>query len=121
MLDQKIPSICSEGEFCERNCWVHSDDLKDELAVREESGNLEALLGLATHLDNRLRERRRQRTSERALRSSGSVSGLRGVPMDSSAPVPVPAHEVPPCEPVSHTPLGSGDGVCSFPGGLGRG
>lgn len=37
MLDQKIPSICSEGEFCERNCCVHSDDLKDKLAAREQS------------------------------------------------------------------------------------
>uniref|UniRef100_A0A674MMR7 DUF4939 domain-containing protein n=1 Tax=Takifugu rubripes TaxID=31033 RepID=A0A674MMR7_TAKRU len=51
-----------------------SDDLKDELATRDEPGNLKVLIGLATRLDNRLRERCQQRTSERAVRNSGDVS-----------------------------------------------
>lgn len=48
------------------------DDLKDELAVREEPGNLEALIGLATRLDNRLWVRCRQ-TSDWVVRNSGGV------------------------------------------------
>uniref|UniRef100_A0A674PMU1 Gypsy retrotransposon integrase-like protein 1 n=1 Tax=Takifugu rubripes TaxID=31033 RepID=A0A674PMU1_TAKRU len=68
-----------------------SDDLKDELAVREQPETLEALIGLATRLDNRLRERRRQRMSERTVRPSGRFSRLRETTGDSSAFVPVPA------------------------------
>lgn len=56
------------------------DDLKEELAMREVSGNLEALIILVTRLKNRLQERRRQRESERAVKSSRSVSRLRGSP-----------------------------------------
>lgn len=41
------------------------DDLKEELAMREVSGNLEALIILVTRLKNRLQERRRQRESEK--------------------------------------------------------
>lgn len=77
-----------------------SDDLKDELAVREEPGNLEALIGLITCLDNRLRERHRQSTSQWAVRNSGSIFRCREAPGDSSASVPVPAPEVSPSEPM---------------------
>lgn len=46
-----------------------TDSVKDELAVRDESANLDELVSLAIRLDNRLRERRR----ERASRSPGSL------------------------------------------------
>ncbi|XP_029688387.1 uncharacterized protein [Takifugu rubripes] len=52
-----------------------SDDLKDELAAREQPETLEALIGLATRLDNRLRERRRQRMSERTPSPARSFGG----------------------------------------------
>uniref|UniRef100_A0A674MXQ5 Gypsy retrotransposon integrase-like protein 1 n=1 Tax=Takifugu rubripes TaxID=31033 RepID=A0A674MXQ5_TAKRU len=76
-----------------------SDDLKDELAAREQPETLEALIGLATRLDNRLRERRRQRMSERTVRPSGRFSRPSETTGDSSAFVPecwradpLPAH-----------------------------
>ncbi|KAK5909547.1 hypothetical protein CesoFtcFv8_003468 [Champsocephalus esox] len=39
-----------------------NDQLKDELAARDETSSLEELISLAIRLDNRLRERRRERT-----------------------------------------------------------
>lgn len=51
-----------------------TEDLKDELAVWEESGDLKALISLITRLDNRLRERHRQKVRECPVRSSGNVS-----------------------------------------------
>ena len=47
-------------------------DVKDELTSREESSDLEHLIALAIRVDNRLRERRR----ERALRSSSTPSSM---------------------------------------------
>lgn len=38
-----------------------SEEVKDELAARDETANLEALISLSIRLDNRLRERRRER------------------------------------------------------------
>ncbi|TWW59873.1 hypothetical protein D4764_06G0014030 [Takifugu flavidus] len=58
---------------------LHQGSSSDELAAREEPGNLEALIGLATRLDNRLRERRRQRMNEKLrehLQAEGSHRGL---------------------------------------------
>lgn len=39
-----------------------SEEVKDELAARDETANLEELMSLSIRLDNRLRERRRERT-----------------------------------------------------------
>ena len=47
-------------------------DVKDELTSREESSDLEHLIALAIRVDNRLRERRR----ERAIRSSPTSSSM---------------------------------------------
>lgn len=55
-----------------------SDNVKDELAARDETRCLDELISLATRLDNRLRERRR----EKASRQSSHVSNV-------SSPVPV--------------------------------
>lgn len=41
-----------------------SEQLKDELAVRNETASLDSLISLAVRLDNRLRERRRERSSQ---------------------------------------------------------
>ncbi|KAG5857209.1 hypothetical protein ANANG_G00016760 [Anguilla anguilla] len=38
-----------------------NENIKDELAVRDDTTNLDALVSLASRLDNRLRERRRER------------------------------------------------------------
>ncbi|KAK0154208.1 Retrotransposon-like protein 1 [Merluccius polli] len=42
------------------------NDIKDELTTREESSDLEHLIALAIRMDNRLRERRRERASRSA-------------------------------------------------------
>ena len=47
-------------------------DVKDELTSREESSDLEHLIALPIWVDNRLRERRR----ERAIRSSPTPSSM---------------------------------------------
>lgn len=49
--------------------------LKEELAAREESGDLETLINLAIRLDNRLQEKRRQRNRDWPVRCSESASG----------------------------------------------
>lgn len=41
-----------------------NEELKDELAARDETSSLEELISLAIRLDNRLRERRRERTGK---------------------------------------------------------
>lgn len=41
-----------------------SEQLKDELAVKNESASLDSLISLAVRLDNWLRERRRERSSQ---------------------------------------------------------
>lgn len=40
-----------------------AENIKDELAARDETDSLDSLISLATRLDNRLRERRRERAS----------------------------------------------------------
>ena len=76
--------------------FIHSlnDSIKDELAARDESKSLAELINLARRLDNRMRERRRQR--DRSCVSpffppfSGSGSGQRmafPTPEENHAPV----------------------------------
>lgn len=64
-----------------------SDNVKDELAARDETDSLEGLISLATRLDNRLRERRR----ERAMRQPTSrvLDAPPFPPSLSAAPSPV--------------------------------
>ena len=69
---------------------VLGSDVKDELTSREESSDLEHLIALAIRVDNRLRERRR----ERALCSSSTPSSMP--PAASRPPLSVsfpPRHE----------------------------
>lgn len=77
-----------------------AEELKDELAAREESGDLEILINLAMRLDKQLWERCRQRLSECLVRSSGSLSWQRGPPAEKLTPVPVSTHEDVAGEPV---------------------
>lgn len=51
-----------------------SEELKDELALRDEPGSLEGLRALAIRIDNRLRERARERTSRPRRVSIPSVT-----------------------------------------------
>ncbi len=46
-----------------------SEEMKDELATKEEPGSLEEFILLAIRMDNRLRERNRERAQNRAARS----------------------------------------------------
>lgn len=78
-----------------------ADNVKDELAARDETENLQELISLATRLDNRLRERRREKTSRpvttRGPSSPHLVSTVPSVstspPVFSSLPNPVPTEE----------------------------
>ena len=56
---------CGWGESASQWIFVKglSEELKDELAAREETSSLDELISLATRLDNRLRERRRERAA----------------------------------------------------------
>uniref|UniRef100_A0A8D3CPA5 CCHC-type domain-containing protein n=1 Tax=Scophthalmus maximus TaxID=52904 RepID=A0A8D3CPA5_SCOMX len=49
-----------------------SEEIKDELATRDETTSLEELIKLATRLDNRLRERQREKAEGRRARSFSS-------------------------------------------------
>lgn len=61
-----------------RGVFLHGlcEQLKDELAVRDETNSLDALINLSIRLDNRMRERRR----ERSYKSHLSVNSLAVTP-----------------------------------------
>ena len=61
-----------------------SSELKDELASRDEPDSLESLISLAIRIDNRLRERRREKVQ-------ASFPSVR----EAASPVPPPALPVP--------------------------
>lgn len=63
-----------------------SEEVKDELAVRDETTPLDAHIDLAIHLDNKLRERRR----ERADRHRSLFPDSRVPPKEE--PLPPPSH-----------------------------
>uniref|UniRef100_A0A8C5HTM3 Gypsy retrotransposon integrase-like protein 1 n=3 Tax=Gouania willdenowi TaxID=441366 RepID=A0A8C5HTM3_GOUWI len=63
-----------------------SEALKDELATKEEVGSLEALISLAIRLDNRLRERRRERAHWRDSAPSRRLSPT----LQPATPTPFP-------------------------------
>ena len=81
------------------------DELKDELAVRDETSSLEELISLAIRLDNRLRERRRERSGKHSstsfpppskFPSRPAFSGPSRHPPDSGPPRPSPDTQVSP-------------------------
>ena len=62
-----------------------SEEVKDELAARDETGSLEELISLAIRLDNRLRERRRERSGrQRAVFNPPNL--LHGPQLTTSTP-----------------------------------
>ncbi|KAK7929110.1 hypothetical protein WMY93_005505 [Mugilogobius chulae] len=61
-----------------------SEQLKDELALKDDSNDLDSLISTAIRLDNRLRERRRERTS----RHISSTSTARRTPPGNPAVSP---------------------------------
>lgn len=77
-----------------------NDNVKDELAARGDSNSLEELISLATRLDNRLRERCREKASRQLTQrnpSSTLSSSLPVIstssPVFSSPPEPISAEE----------------------------
>ncbi len=80
-----------------------SEQLKDELAVRDETTSLDSLISLAVRLDNRLRERRRERSSQPSVPRSFTPPTIHHVasqPSESSAAhQPLPAFPRSPPEP----------------------
>ncbi|KAK7886523.1 hypothetical protein WMY93_026144 [Mugilogobius chulae] len=67
-----------------------AENIKDELAVRDETNSLEALITLATTLDNRLRERRREKANRQPI-SRGHVSVQSSTSPIASTTFPVPS------------------------------
>ncbi|XP_077359632.1 uncharacterized protein LOC144005381 [Festucalex cinctus] len=82
--------LAAESGF--EDCALHSifrrglnTSLKDELAVRDDTSTLEGLIALTICLDNRLRERHRERACEQHVRAADSrMSGLF-IPKDAEA------------------------------------
>lgn len=69
-----------------------SDEVRDELAVRDDAEYLDERVDLAFGLDNRLRERCRERESHRGSRSFSLASNPPlEVFLPSDAPPPVPS------------------------------
>lgn len=74
-----------------------SEQLKDELAVRDEYENLDSLISAAIKLDNRIRERRRERTRQTFSRAPAptlsQVSSNTPLPLVSVQSTPVSQSE----------------------------
>ena len=66
------------------------EELKDELAARDETSSLEELISLAIRLDNRLRERRRERVGRQSSPTPFSRSRFPRRPAPSAPPHPPP-------------------------------
>ena len=80
-----------------------SGDIKDELAVRDEISSLRELMELATRLDNRMRERRRERTDRQRFRSC-CHSPAYTTTAASSPPPPSPRLALPEASPGKPAP-----------------
>ena len=68
-----------------------SDRIRDELAVRDETTLLDDLIALATRLDNRLRERRRERFVHPYTPPTAMDPGATGWPVARTNPMFRPA------------------------------
>lgn len=70
-------------------CFLNglSEAIKDDLATREPAVDLETLMDQAIRLDNRLRERSRNRPSVSSLSASPALAQMPPVPQDSSEPM----------------------------------
>jgi hypothetical protein len=64
-----------------------TDRVRDELAVRDETNSLDELIALASRLDNRLRERQRERRNHPDTPSAALGSGSTGWPVARSNPM----------------------------------
>ena len=78
-----------------------SEELKDELAARDETSSLDELISLATRLDNRLRERRRERAARLRPPYSPSPSWSARPPALSPPPPGPPTSSGSPSAPSS--------------------
>lgn len=81
-----------------------NDRVKDELAARDETNSLEELISLATRLDNRLRERQREKTGRQSLPRALTLPQVTS--LSSSAPVNIPPmHSSPPEQSSGEEPM----------------
>lgn len=67
-----------------------SEQLKDELALKDESTDLDSLISTAIKLDNRLRERRRERTNRASTSSRAPVPRNQSPFVAPNPPSPIP-------------------------------
>lgn len=128
------------GETALRGVFLHglSEAVKDELATCNKSVSLEELIQLAIGLDNRMRERRRERNyksqgvspgmSSPSFRPRAPASAYQGERIGSQSPRPLPSStsEVEPMQ-LGRTRLSSrererrfGAGECMYCGQLGH-
>lgn len=75
-----------------------ADNIKDELAVRDETCSLEELITLATRLDNRLRERRREKASRQPAPRGQVFAPTPMCSVPTTSPVPSSCPETLPAE-----------------------
>lgn len=96
-----LSSECGWDEPALRGIYVKglSEQLKDELATRDEPSTLEELISLSIRIDNRLRERVRERTTRSHRLASPFESPAPPAPM-TPLPVLPPASPLPPEEPM---------------------
>lgn len=94
-----LAAECGWDELALQSVFLQglADNIKDELAARDETQSLDELISLAIRLDNRLRERRRERVGRQgapppaaASLNSPASATRRGISRDLN-PVPVPA------------------------------
>uniref|UniRef100_A0A3Q1FJ22 Retrotransposon gag domain-containing protein n=1 Tax=Acanthochromis polyacanthus TaxID=80966 RepID=A0A3Q1FJ22_9TELE len=73
---QTLAASCDWNDAALRYSFHHglNDELKDQLASKEETTDLKSLIDLAIRLDNRLRERRREKTQSRSYPGTPSIS-----------------------------------------------
>ncbi len=70
-------------------CFLNglSEAIKDDMATREPSSDLETLFDQAIRLDNHLRERSRNRPSVSTLSASPALAQMLPISQDSSEPM----------------------------------
>ena len=84
-----------------------SEELKDELVTRDEPDSLEALIDLTIRLDNRIRERRREKSQGQRPRSFSSATATQVAffPSTIAPPSTSPTADIGPPAPTTEEPM----------------
>lgn len=82
-----------------------SEELKDQLAARDETSSLEELISLAIRLDNRLAERRRERVAKRSQAPSTFYPSQPRQPAPAAHAIPEPTTPASASTPASEEPM----------------